>query len=58
MQSIIDNIKTKNFTRIRIGIKNKKPAQMPVEKYVLQNFNKDEMPVINQVINNTSQIIT
>ncbi len=60
VQSIIDYLKTKNFKRIRIGIKNSKPEQMPIDlprrnkmeagKYVLQKFNKEEMEIINNLI--------
>ena len=50
VQSIIDCLKTKNFKRTRIGIKNNKPVEMPAEKYVLQNFNEEEMKDIRSVI--------
>ncbi len=60
VQSIIDHLKTKNFKRIRIGIKNNKPEQMPTDlprqntmeagKYVLQKFSKEEMEIINNLI--------
>ena len=50
MQSIIDHLKTKNFRRVRIGIKNSKPEQMPVEKYVLQKFSEEEMGVVDCLI--------
>ncbi|MCK5084398.1 MAG: aminoacyl-tRNA hydrolase [Candidatus Pacebacteria bacterium] len=49
VQSIIDCLGTKDFTRIRIGImtKNKKT---PTEKFVLEGFGKDEMEIIEEVI--------
>ena len=50
VQSIIDHLKTKNFKRIRIGIKNNKPEQMPMEKYVLQKFSEEEMEIINEAL--------
>ncbi|MEA1962828.1 MAG: aminoacyl-tRNA hydrolase [Patescibacteria group bacterium] len=50
VQSIIDHLKTKNFTRVRIGIKNNKPKQMPVEKYVLQKFSEEEIKIINNLM--------
>ena len=50
VSSIIDRLKTKNFTRIRIGIKNEKPAEMPTEKYVLASFSLAELSVINNLI--------
>ncbi len=57
VQSIIDYLGTKDFTRIRIGImtENKKT---PTEKFVLERFSKDEMKiikgVIEEIINNIS----
>ena len=50
VQSIINHLKTKNFRRVRIGIKNNKPEQMPVEKYVLQKFSEEEMRVVDKTI--------
>ena len=50
VQSIINHLKTKNFKRIRIGIKNKKPAQMPAKQYVLQKFNEEELKNIKKTI--------
>ena len=46
VQSIIKHIKTKNFNRYRIGIKNEKLKFIPVEKFVLQRFNKEEEGVL------------
>lgn len=46
VQSIINNIKTKNFNRYRVGIKNEKLKFIPVEKFVLQRFNKDEENIL------------
>lgn len=57
VQSIIDYLGTKDFTRIRIGImtENKKT---PTEKFVLERFSRDEMKiikgVIEEIINNIS----
>lgn len=49
IQSIIDCLETKNFTRSRIGImiENKKT---PTEKFVLEKFSKNEMIIIEEVI--------
>ncbi|KKQ18104.1 MAG: Peptidyl-tRNA hydrolase [Berkelbacteria bacterium GW2011_GWA1_36_9] len=47
VQSIIDNI-GEQFYRIRIGVgRNEK---ISTEKWVLQNFNKDEMEIVSQVV--------
>lgn len=50
VQSIINHLKTKNFRRIRIGIKGEKPAQMATVDYVLQKFQDQEIEVINKII--------
>ena len=49
VQSIIDHLGTKDFTRIRIGImiENKKT---PTEKFVLERFSEKEMGIIGEVI--------
>ncbi len=52
VQSVINELKTKNFIRIRIGIKNflnhKKPD---INSYVLSDFTKEEKEILNKVIN-------
>jgi len=50
VQSIINHLKTKNFKRIRIGIKTDLKEKMPADKFVLMNFNKDEQKIINKII--------
>lgn len=43
VESIINHLKTKKFTRLRIGIKNELlRTKIPPEKFVLQNFNSEE----------------
>lgn len=49
VQSIINHLKTKNFKRIRIGIRGNKPDQMPTDKYVLQKFNDDELETVKNL---------
>lgn len=57
VKSIIKEIGTKDFTRIRIGISpEKKPKN--VEKFVLQKFNKENKTSITTNINNTASIVT
>jgi peptidyl-tRNA hydrolase, PTH1 family len=50
VESIINNLKTKNFRRIRIGIRSSLQGKIPTEKFVLQNFGTEEMDVIKKVI--------
>lgn len=57
VQSIIDELKTKNFTRIRIGILPKTGKPQDVEKFVLQKFTKEEEKNIKKVIEKAVKII-
>jgi len=50
VQSIIDNLKTKNFNRIRIGINSTSRGQIPADKFVLQKFSDDELATMNKLI--------
>ncbi len=54
--SIIKELGTENFTRIRIGICPPKKPRNP-EKFVLKKFKKKEEEVISQAINKISKII-
>lgn len=49
VQSIIDNLDSKNFERIRIGI-GVESKDLPTEVFVLENFDKSEISTINDVI--------
>ncbi len=49
VQSIIQHLKTQNFTRVRIGIR-PKPEKMPTEKFVLQKFSKEERAELERII--------
>ncbi len=49
VQSIIDHLGTKDFTRIRIGI-NAENKKTPTEKFVLGKFSEDETREIERVI--------
>lgn len=50
VQSIINHLKTKNFKRIRIGIRTETVSQIPADKFVLQKFNEGELKIINILI--------
>ncbi|MBI2041640.1 MAG: aminoacyl-tRNA hydrolase [Candidatus Nealsonbacteria bacterium] len=56
-QSIIDELGTKDFWRIRIGISPKGGKPENVEKFVLQKFSKEEQKTIEKVIKNLLQEI-
>ncbi len=49
IKSIIENLNTQTFNRIRIGI-GKPQKNIPAEDYVLQPFSKDESDIINTTI--------
>ncbi|MFZ4632041.1 MAG: aminoacyl-tRNA hydrolase [Patescibacteria group bacterium] len=50
VQSIINYLKTKKFTRIRLGIKNELlRVHIPTEKFVLQPFNHDEKERLKEI---------
>jgi len=57
VQSIINHLKTKNFTRVRVGIKatwspksNSAAKQDEISKFVLSNFSKNELAEIKKII--------
>jgi PTH1 family peptidyl-tRNA hydrolase len=51
VQSIIDHLKTKNFQRIRLGIKPEEKNRIPADKFVLMKFSAEEKEKINTLIN-------
>ena len=57
VESIIKEIKNKNFIRFRIGICPKAGKPRSSEKFVLQKFNKDEEKILKEVIKKTVQAI-
>lgn len=48
MKSIINHL-GQEFPRMRLGI-GRPPGQMPVQGYVLQDFNKSDLPVLEDVL--------
>jgi PTH1 family peptidyl-tRNA hydrolase len=50
VQSIIDNLKTKNFKRIRIGIKTDDLEKIPADKFVLGKFKNNELKIVDEII--------
>ncbi|MEN8252449.1 MAG: aminoacyl-tRNA hydrolase [Patescibacteria group bacterium] len=53
IQSIIDNIGTQDFTRLRIGIEKtggrNERGEIPGNKFVLQNFSQKELETLSEV---------
>ena len=52
VQSIIDHLQTKNFKRVRLGIKTELKEKMPTDKFVLGRFNAEELKTIRALILN------
>ena len=57
VQSIIDALGTKNFTRLRIGIKYHQATIKNVEKFVLQKFTRNEEKTLKDVFRNSTEAI-
>jgi len=57
LQSIIDNIKSENFVRIRVGIGLPKESYLSLEDYVLQKFLPQEKKEIKKVIDKTVKFV-
>jgi len=49
MASTIEQLGTKDFPRLRIGI-GRPPGRMDPSAYVLQNFSRDEMKLLSEII--------
>jgi len=58
VQSIINELKTKDFNRIRIGICPKTGKPKAVEKFVLQNFTIGEEKFIKETVEGAIQTIS
>jgi len=55
VQSIINELKTQDFIRIRIGIKSEQKTS--TEKFVLEKFRKKEKKQLKEIINNAIEAI-
>jgi len=53
VESIIKEIGTQDFTRIRIGIQPEKGKPDAVEDFVLKEFTKQELPLLQEAIKNS-----
>jgi len=49
-QNVIDVLGTKNFTRLRIGIDNRRDMKIATEKYVLGRFTTAEAKILKKTI--------
>ena len=57
VESIVKELKTKNFIRFRIGVQPETGEPKNVENFVLQNFNKEEEKIVKEVIRKTVEAI-
>jgi PTH1 family peptidyl-tRNA hydrolase len=55
--SIIKELRTKNFVRFRVGVCPKTGKPRNPEKFVLQNFHKEEEKIIKEIIKKTAEAI-
>ena len=53
VESIIKEISTKDFIRIRIGIQPEKGKPNNIEDFVLKEFTKKELPLLQEAIKNS-----
>lgn len=57
IKSIIRELGTQKFHRIRIGIKPPEEIKMPLEKFVLEKFQEDEMELLEKGVEEAKKII-
>jgi len=50
IESIINHLKTKNFKRVRIGIRTEDLGRIPRKNFVLQNFSESESSQIDNIL--------
>jgi PTH1 family peptidyl-tRNA hydrolase len=57
VESIIENLNTKNFLRLRVGIGQKEGLKIQKVNFVLQNFSEKEMKELKNIIEKASLAI-
>lgn len=57
VQSIINRLKTKNFQRVRVGIRTAEAEKIPADKFVLSKFSEENLLIINSIINEIISLI-
>lgn len=57
VQSAIDQLKTTDFDRMRIGIGSSCDKNIPAEIYVLQKFNQDEQELLPEIIDKAIKMV-
>jgi len=54
-QNTIDVLGTKNFTRLRIGVDNRRNKKIATEKYVLGNLSRSEIHDLQKILENSAK---
>jgi len=57
IESIIKELRSKNFVRIRIGIRNQELRIKNIEKFVLQKFTEEEEKIIKKIIKESCSVL-
>ncbi len=57
VQSIIDSLQNNNFIRIRMGIHSENRQDLPLDKFVLSNFTKEEQKIVLSLLKQVPDII-
>jgi PTH1 family peptidyl-tRNA hydrolase len=58
VQSIMDEVGTQDFIRIRLGMNNPElRGQVPGDDYVLQPFHTQEEPLVKEILEKSTQVI-
>jgi len=57
LESILGNLKSKNFSRIKVGIQTENLLNISAEKFVLANFRQKEQVIVSDQIKKVTAII-
>ncbi|MBU2579602.1 aminoacyl-tRNA hydrolase [Patescibacteria group bacterium] len=57
IKSVIEKLKSKDFIRMRLGIKSDEQKNLKTEEFVLQNFTDKEEKIVQKTIKKAIQII-
>jgi PTH1 family peptidyl-tRNA hydrolase len=49
VESLIKQLKTKNFSRLRIGLQSAAKGMIPTEKFVLGRFDRNELDILENI---------
>lgn len=56
IKDITEKLSTQDYSRLKIGVGSPSPHQ-PVDKYVLENFNKDELNTLQDILVDTKDLL-